>query len=759
MNLKKLLTKSLMLLTIILLGHLAVSCSDTETTDSSNFTLHYYGVTDIGPSMSYDLQAPSYIGGEPYDFAITNVTLNGESHTSESFTIDETTGEIHIQNTANLNTGLYSISVSCYSNGNYFEFKDAVKVNMLLAVPEGISVTPEEVLVKLDETNWEESSAQVSTEETTHVSIIGYAIAEDESKEYLEYFDISKSGKITIKSKHKNKLIPGEKYTLNLKLTTKAGEHLYPDAVTFNVVSKPRNLLYTPNSVQVEKGAMHESEIPSILGSKDDIKYAIKSITPATQEFTINETTGQIRLAEGNSLKISDIPYIIDITVSNQYGSSDFKEAYTTQIVPFITPIDPNTFSYADASIFEGAELTQNINDGFIGSAATFKFDANNSDEIQTQINKKNISINASTGAITISANNTLECKTYEIKVQATNAKPEFGSTTFMLTIKSNPNNFTFISYGTNLEHGMPAEKAEIVLTAEPEKDVANQNQFRYINRTNFPKTLEILKSDLPNNSTVTFEIIKKYPEIIGGSEDAIKFLETTIDGKTGTISLVQNNSKNNPFSKKTYDGGILLIKVTASGNDAPTITKTIPVFFSTPKKVGKNETMFYNPFVIKANPRTGECTSADCKVIGWDSKKFTGYKDISQLVLDYRAEHAFYDFSGNPNHGSGNIENNAQLLMYQVWKRYQDDIGLGSKVPMSYYLEKDKLAQKPAYIIPKTYQIKINPDKWIGTDGEYANGAVIAQIKYRLDNKVSEDELNEGNSVFPVIIWLDENF
>ena len=30
-----------------------VSCDKTETTDSTGFILHYLGVTDIGPGMSY----------------------------------------------------------------------------------------------------------------------------------------------------------------------------------------------------------------------------------------------------------------------------------------------------------------------------------------------------------------------------------------------------------------------------------------------------------------------------------------------------------------------------------------------------------------------------------------------------------------------------------------------------------------------------------------------------------------------------------
>lgn len=749
MNLKDLFTKCLMFFAISLLGHLAVSCTDTEETDSSNFALYYYGVTDIGPSMNFELKEPSYIGGAPYDFAITSITLNDEDCSTESFIINETTGAISIKNTANLATGTYKLNISCYSNGKYYEFKNAVQINMLLAVPEGVVVTPEEVVVNLDEANWiGAANAQVTTTGAEHVSITGYSIAQDESKEYLEYFSISGTGKITINSKHQDKLIPGQEYTLSLKLTTNAGEHLYPDAVTFKVISKPRNLSYSPKTVEVDKGFAHESELPTIQGSMEDLKYSITAVTPVTNAFTIDETTGKIRLSENNNLEISETPFVIDITVSNAYGSTEFPKAYNVKIVKYTEPIKPETFAYNTLSIYKGGEETQNIKDGFVGDSPHFDFDENNSEEIQYQIQKENITIDNETGAITISSKNTLKPETYDINVKVTNSKPVVATTIFKLTIVPNPNDFSVVSYGTNIEHPMPEEGQEINTKQVQETNADNRNQFRFINRTNFQNTLEVMYHDLPENATKTFEIIKKYPENVG------KFANTEINPNNGTITLGSD-----PFTKNTYEGGILLIKVTASGQGAPTISKKIPVFFSTPKKDASNETMIYTPIVVKANPRTGISSSAECKVIGWNSKKFLGYKDITNLVLDYRADQAFYNFSDNPNHGSGKVADNPNLLMYQIWKKYQNNIGLGSRAPMSYYTEQEKIASKPAYINPTTRQITVNLNKWIGDDEEYANGAVMAQIKYRTDGNTGDAELNAGIGVFPVFIWLDENF
>ena len=121
------------------------SCTDPETTDSTKFALFYAGITDIGPSMSFNLDAPTYIGGAPSDFAITRVTLNGETYDTNSFAIDTNTGSISLSNTSELPVGLYTLSVSCYSNGNYYEFKDIVTINMMKPVPDGISVEPNKI--------------------------------------------------------------------------------------------------------------------------------------------------------------------------------------------------------------------------------------------------------------------------------------------------------------------------------------------------------------------------------------------------------------------------------------------------------------------------------------------------------------------------------------------------------------------------------------------------------------------------------------
>lgn len=120
---------------------------------------------------------------------------------------------------------------------------------MLAPVPDGITVDPSEVTVDFADIYKESASAQVKTEEGTHVHISKYEIIQEEGK---EYFAISNTGKITVNDKYEGEILPG-KYVLNLKLTTEAGAGIYENAVTFNIISSPLTLTYKPASVRVEK--------------------------------------------------------------------------------------------------------------------------------------------------------------------------------------------------------------------------------------------------------------------------------------------------------------------------------------------------------------------------------------------------------------------------------------------------------------------------------------------------------------------------
>ena len=717
------------LLSIFLVSALTfvfVSCDKTETTDSTGFILHYLGVTDIGPSMSYTLKAPAYKGSAPYDFTITNVTFNDETYSNnDNFVINAETGEITIQNTEAMEPGLYSISVGCYSNGKFYSFKDAVQVNMLLAVPEGVSVEPAEVLVKMEDENWWEASAQVTTDAEKHVSITKYEFAEDESKEYIKYFTISNTGVITFNPDHKDKIIPGEKYILSLKLTTKAGEHLYPDAVTFNVISKPLNLLYTPNSVRVEQSAAHESQIPTIQGSAGMI-YSIKSVTPEVTGFTIDETTGKISLAENSSLAIGNI-YKIDVTVANEYGTTDFAEAYTVTIVDFINPIDPATFTYEVPETYEEKAYTIPLNKDFSGDEVIFSFADDNTNVIKEQIEKGRMSIDKINGTIFITEKNTLTPNNYTIKVKAINAKGE-ATTSFNLEIKANPNKFTF-HYGNNLG-----------LT--PAENYASQHD---IDDETALKSLVLNPTTDLNGRTAKWEIIAK--EVPGTN----KFLSgTTINETTGEINFQKAKYYKNSKGNALMSIGVLIVKATLGEGDLA-YSVTTPVFIRG-NEDKNNVTLKYSPFAIKMNPKTGGQSDTPKEIQGI-------------TTLDFRTNFSFFDLNTTTTEGttpatSGSLLNELWINFYKTTGANNGSVNTGAKKPMSSldtgngFDNTSNLNMTLGYINQVDNSIIINPNMWKYNSGEYANGILTAQVAHSADGTVPDK-----NRFMPVVIWFDENF
>lgn len=701
-----------------------VSCDKTETTDTTGFILHYLGITDIGPSMSYTLKAPAYKGSTPYDFTITKITLDNESFSNnDNFVINSETGEITVQNTDEMKPGLYNISVGCYSNGKFFDFKDAVQVNMLLAVPEGVSVEPAEVLVKMEDENWWEASAKVTTDAEKHVSIIKYEFAEDESREYRKYFTIE-NGIITFNPDQKDNIVPGEKYVLSLKLTTKAGEHLYPDAVTFKVISKPYNLQYKPKEVKVEKNTAHESQLPTIQGS-EGMNYSIKSISPEATGFTIDEKTGKISIAE-NSLSTIGAIYNINVMVSNEYGSAEFPEAYTVTVVDFINPIDPTTFSYVVPETYEEMEYTIPVAGGLIGDEVIYNFADNNSEAIKEQIEKGRMSIDIESGKIFIAKKNTLAPGDYTVSVKASNVKSEV-TTSFTLTIKANPNKFTFY-YGNNL--GL-----------SPAENYANQYEVDYDGTFSELKALNLTPTTTLNGKNAKWELVVK--KVLGGKD---QLLETTINENTGTIDF--SNAK---LQSADVCVGMLVVKATV-GDGPLAYSVTAPVFVRSSKKASEN-LIKYTPFVIQMNPKTGGRSAIPTTVAS------------NNLIMDFRTNFNFFEVNTTTANGvqpatAGSIMNDLWVNFYKTTGANSGNVNTGAKKPMSSldtsngFDNTKNLDMTLGYFDQTDRSIVINPDMWKSATGEYANGVLIPQVAVSTDGSVPDK-----TRIIPIAIWFDENF
>lgn len=708
-NLQNLTSRFLAILMMIGLCVSGASCTDPETTDSTKFAIFYAGVTDIGPSMNFNMSGPTYIGGTPSDFAITRVTLNGEAYDTDCFQIsDASTGAIKLVDTDNLPVGTYCISVSCMSNGKYYEFKDIITVNMLAKVPDGITVEPNEVTVDFADIYKESASAQVKTEEDTHVHISKYEIIQEEGK---EYFAISNTGKITVNNKYEGEILPG-KYVLNLKLTTEAGTGIYENAATFNITSKPLTLLYAPNSVKVEKDQAYASNVPTLKGSIEGVTYKIKSISPETSAISINEQDGTISLNANNGLEIGS-NYNVSVTASNQYGSTDFNDVFVINIVAFINPI--TKLQYADQENTQGVEFEFAPED-VDGDELNYSFV-----DLDSKLTDK-LNIDQVTGTVSAKKNNSIEVGTYTITVKAQNNKSE-QTATFKLNIAANPNSFTFIRYGNN-----------IGLT--PEEDYADQ--FSFNKKAELTGATLTPKTDIPSGRPVKWEVKILNTTALSG---------TTISA-TGELSFSGNKWNSN------YGVSVLFVTATV-GEGKEAVSKTVPVFIRQ-NKAKNNVQVEYTPFAVKMNPAKGGTTTAPVVTInGAVTTDYTNY------LMEYRRDFNYYSFIENHTDG---IQSAKGSFMYELWTTYYNTIGktpnYGARAPMSYY-DNTNLNQALGYVNSKDLSVTINPSKWKDSEGVYANGIFIGRMSFVTDGKQA-DLANDGttkNQIFPLAIWFDESF
>ncbi|MBD3591805.1 surface glycan-binding family protein [Bacteroides sp. GM023] len=699
MNLKTLLSKGLMLLVIILSGHFVTSCTDPETTDSTKFAIFYSGVTDIGPSMNFNLNSPTYIGAAPSDFAITGITLDNETYSTDCFVIDTNSGSISLQNTEKLPVGTYKLTIACTSNGNRHEFKDAVTVNMLAPVPDGITVEPNEVTVDFTDIDNEDATAQVTTDNSTHVSITKYEIIQEEG---YEYFAITQTGKISINKNYKGEIPPG-KYTLNLKLTTGAGAGIFENAVTFNIISKPLSLIYTPNSVKAEKNSAYVTTVPVLKGSLEELAYSIKSVTPENAPITIDPTTGVLSLSENNGLEI-DTECKVSISVTNKYGSTDFDEAFIINIVAFINPI--TTFSYDNQEEVQGTAFTFSPTE-IDGDQVSYEFV-----NLPAELNGK-LNIDEHLGVISAKKGNTIQIKNYTIQVKAHNAKSE-KITSFNLNIKENENYFTYIRYGNNL--GLD--------------EAAEASQYR-VNSANELQGLSLEpKTDAKNGVQLTWSVVTKH-----------QMSGTTIDSATGKLSLK---------GYKANQCGVIIVTATAGKGTPAEVSVNVPVFFNFPATSGVK--VLYSPFAFRVNPAKGGISK---------EPTLEGVSDPAKFAMDYRRTFNYYNVNGELVEGtvSASVTN---TFLAEVFRAYYGDKNpnYGSKDPLSYYSNSTNLSQACAYVDQTAnWAVKVNPGKWKNTDGVYADGAMIGQMTLVTNGDFSANSINGGTQVFPFIIWFDPNF
>ena len=738
------------------------SCRDSQLVDDTEFNIFYPGLTDIGPSMSCDIPLGSYIGAAPSDFAIYNIKFGEETFNDEDgvFSIDATTGTVHIENSDNLEIGQYYLSISCVANGKTWQFPDAIVVNMMKPVPEEIKVEPSEITINMsDVINGyfvpENYTAQIYSDSEA-ISITSYEISEvtldGEILNSNTIFTVSDEGVVSMDIDEET--TPGV-YSLSFKLYTILSgddpeEGLFQNALTVNLASAPTDIEYPFLPVLVEQdGIARTSETPTVTGSQVDLSFELAGITPeyygevaSSTYISIDAATGAINIAEGHPFVEGD-EFSLDITVTNDNGTTTFTDACQIQVVDEVAEV--SGVSYEPVEIVRGQAVQADV---IIeaGDNVTYSFE-NLPDELSE------LSLNSSTGRITLAQGNSIAEGTYSVNVIARNYKNSV-TAAFSLTVGANPLYFTTVSWGNNLgDNG-----ARVV---DPDYD----NQFRFAcGTTSFP-SVSIVSTDIQDRSQTTFSIKK----LSGSASPTL-----TIDENDGTITIPNVRADG---SDGSYRIDIYLITVTnGAGEDGETTVK-IPFFLHSSAPEG-TKTVQYTPLVAKVNPRTGGTTHGIDFIGDWSDT------DKENFYLDYRRTFNYYNLGGPESHVDGQPKVSGSFMSH-MWEFYwintvqYTSINAESKTPMSYLANSGSnyessgttpktLSMALGYVNPSSdYGVTINPRKFT-YDNSWADGLLHAQMTWMIneDYSLTEKQIEDNVSgvtgtgrIFPLVIWFDPDY
>lgn len=716
-------TAALVALTAIIVS---VSSCKAELTDTGAFALHYPGITDIGPSTNMDI-TPTWHGGTPESFEIFSVKREGEAVTAECFSIDPTTGVFSIRKSDNLPVGKYRIGIACKVGGERHEFAEAITVNMMPAIPEGIKVSPDKITILLSQvtntgSDEELPTAQITTE-GEHISIRNYLISgvRRDGKALTNWdglFSVDKSGKFSIL---KNNKFNAGVYVIDFKLTTMvfgadSEEGLFSDALTVEVASAPTSLVYNPSAAKVEAGESYTSPVPEFIGSVTGLEFSIKKVIPESDKFSIDKTSGVITLAKGHEYAIGN-EIVLSVSAKNNYGERDFDQVLRIGIVEYIAPI--TLLAYNDTTVWEGTKVNLKPKQRD-GDEVTYSFE-----ELPDAL--KELTIDELNGTISVPKKNKIAQGEYSFKVKAQNPKGSLSATVKWNTTE-NPYAFTFVRWGNNL--GL-----------NPIQNYADQ--FRV--STTEPTTIPVIESDIK-------EGIEALYEINGGSKTNC----VSIDEKTGKLTTDPSVFEGKIANMRAH---FVFVNIkTGVGTSGETVMK-IPVFFdfNAPRTEG-GYSIQYNPFAVRCNPKTGT-TSVPPTIL--KNNIVVRGEELKNITMDFRRSFNYWNLNGPASHNNGAPDAEKTTFLSAVWSTYYSSINVAynksSRDPISSYGRPEHIAKTAGYLRQEDLALYIAPEKFMDENG-YANGIFTAQVVFGSDGK-DPAGAKDPYRLFPLFVWFDTNF
>ncbi|MBE6250852.1 MAG: DUF4958 domain-containing protein [Bacteroidales bacterium] len=724
------------------------SCTPEAVQPDEGFVLYYPAITEIAPSIEPFTIMPSWYGGTPSDFSISSVSCDGKAVETTCFSVDEESGAFTIGDSRALPVGKYQISISCKVGGEYRSFKDIISLQMMKPIADGIEVTPSLITASLSdilETPDDVSLpvARITATGDNFVKITGYSIANvyldgSLANDCKAWFELSDDGVFSIVKD--NEQFEAGVYTFDFKLTTyivdkSSEEGVFAKALTLNVTSAPTRVEYSPATQKVENGVAARTVEPFYKGSADGLKYEIKSVSPSNKPgITIDQATGVISIPASEDTQVGEI-YTVSLTVTNDFGTADFDDVYSFEIIDFLDPI--TTFSYDDvAENISGVSFANPVKE-MDGAEVIYSF-KNVPDALSA------ITIDPATGTVSSAKGVELPVGEHTLTVVAENAKGS-AEASFKITVVANPNYFTYVYWGNNLgANGTALEPIE-----------KYGNQFRLFHDDESPLKLEILKSDIPKDRPVQFEAVK--PTIA-----------STGNTPTGSNISVQASSGRLDIYKKTsgYTTTYTMIKVTVGEGEAA-ITRVIPVFADLCGYVD-NYQILYTPFAIRVNPKTGGVSEAP--VITKKNSDGSVADVTATTSLDWRTNSYFFNLNGPQSHTwNDKIQNDSKgeySFLAHVWNRYFTATGVTTfnaylAGPMSWwYNDAANLQYTGGYVDHADgKKIKINPEKFKDAEGNYADGVFMGTMNFDPDGGNPVDGKDTEKQVNRVFIWFDPTY
>ena len=707
------------------------SCEPTALQVDKGFALHYPAVSEIAPGTTLDV-TPTWYGGKPTEFSIISVTHENVVIETEQFSINSETGSVRISTSETTPVGNYVIGVSCKVNGSVVKFPEAIALELMKAVPDGIVVEPAVITAKLSQLlNTPKDAvlptAQISSDGSNHVMIKEYLVANvyvdgKLNNNCKSWFTISDKGVFSIKPDNPD--FEAGIYTFDFKLTTYISgkedqKGIFKDALTLNVTSIPTTVTYSPALVKVENGVASKSSAPAYKGSRDGLKYAIKSVLPDNEVgITIDENTGVLTYPATDKAEVGDT-YKVSLTVTNDFGTADFDDAFTFEIIAFLDPITQFSYNNIDENI-SGIAISNDVA-VMDGAEVTYSF-------VNLPENLSGLELNPETGAVSTQKGVELPVGEHTVTVRAENAKGS-KETSFTIKVIANPNYFTYVLWGNNLgENGTALEPLE-----------KYGNQFRIKHGAAALKiNLADAQTDIPAGRPVKFELVKQYGGGIGVTEAGrLECYSQTVGKEAGIVYA--------------------LVKATVGEGDAA-ITRNIPVFLDRTDYYNGYQ-IIYNPFVLRVNPKTGGISQAPVIT----KSDGTDVRDV--ISLDFQTNATYYNVNGPESHTNVTMlknDNTDVTFLVNPWKLYYNAINKtynrGAANPMSYWYNyaNNTLSATCAYIDPtRDLKIVVNPDKYKDADGVYGDGVVFMTMIFSPSGK---DPHSAGDKlqVNRAFIWLD---